>query len=58
MPVFNNDHFLATCIVINTVSSILGTFLWGYLADKIGNITTIGIVAGFTLLGGFLGFFS
>jgi hypothetical protein len=53
MPVFNDDHFLATCIVINTVSSILGTFLWGYLADKIGNITTIGR---FTLLGGFLGF--
>lgn len=58
MPIFNDDRFLAICIVINTIANILGTFLWGFLAHKLGNITTVGIVVSFTLIGGILGFFT
>jgi MFS family permease len=58
MPIFNDDRFLAVCITINTVANILGTFLWGYLAHKVGTITTVAIVVSFTLLGGIIGFFS
>lgn len=58
MPIFNDDHFLVVCITINTISNILGTFLWGYLAHKFGNITTVSIVVSLTLVGGIIGFFS
>jgi MFS family permease len=58
MPIFNDDRFLAACIVTNTVANIFGTFIWGFLAHKIGNITTVGIVGAITLIGGILGIFS
>ncbi len=58
MPIFNDDHFLAACITVNTISNIVGTFLWGYLAHKHGNIMTVSIVVSITLLGGIVGFFS
>lgn len=58
MSIFNDDRFLASCIIVNTIANILGTFLWGFLAHKIGNITTVAIVVSFTLFGGILGFFS
>ena len=58
LPIFNDDHFLASMIVINTVCNILGTFLWGFLAQKFGNIMTIGMVAGFGFISGLFGFFS
>jgi MFS family permease len=45
-------------IVINTTCNILGTFLWGFLAQKFGNITTISIVVGFGFVSGIFGFFS
>ncbi len=58
MPIYNDDHFLAFCIIVNTVSNIFGTFLWGFIAHKIGNIMAVGIVGSFALIGGILGFFS
>jgi len=45
-------------VVVNTVCNILGTFLWGFLAQKFGNITTIGLVAGLGFLSGVFGIFS
>lgn len=58
MPIFNDDYFLAACITFNTIANILGTFLWGFLAHKLGNIKTVSVVGVCTLIGGILGFFS
>lgn len=58
MPIYNDDHFLALCIIVNTFSNILGTFIWGFIAHKIGNIKTVALVGTFALIGGILGFFS
>jgi MFS family permease len=32
----NDDHFLGYCLVANTVTALIGTFLWGWLGDKFG----------------------
>lgn len=32
----NDDHFLGYCLVANTVTAILGTFVWGWLGDRRG----------------------
>lgn len=58
LPIYNDDHFLAVCIIICTVSNIVGTFLWGYLAQKFGNITTMIFIVTVSLISGILGFFS
>ena len=29
----NDDHFLGYCLVVNTVTALAGTFLWGCLGD-------------------------
>ncbi len=58
MPIFNDDHFLAFCLNINIIANVLGTFIWGYIAHRFGNIRTIYLISFITLLGGILGFYS
>ena len=44
MPILNDDHFLAFCSVILTVSAIFGAPFWGYIGDKKGFKTTLLLV--------------
>lgn len=44
MPIINDDHFLAFCSVVLTVSAIFGAPFWGYIGDKKGFKTTLLIV--------------
>jgi MFS family permease len=32
----NDDHFLGYCLVANTVTALIGTFVWGWLGDRLG----------------------
>ena len=41
----NDDHFLGYALVAHTVSAILGTFVWGFVADKKGIAKTMLILA-------------
>lgn len=34
MPIVNDDHFLAFCMVLYTVVGIIGAMFWGYVGDK------------------------
>jgi MFS family permease len=36
LPIINDDHFLAFCSVLLTVSAIIGAPFWGYVGDKKG----------------------
>lgn len=31
----NDDHFLGYCLVANTITALIGTFIWGCLGDKL-----------------------
>jgi MFS family permease len=44
MPIINDDHYLAYCSVVVTVSAIVGAPFWGAIADKIGFKNTLLIV--------------
>jgi MFS family permease len=44
MPIINNDHFLSYCLIVNTITNILGTFFWGWLGDSQGIYFSILIV--------------
>ena len=45
MPIINDDHFLAFCSILVTISSVGGTF-WGKIADHYGfKLTLIMIIA-------------
>jgi MFS family permease len=44
MPIINDDHFLAFCSVVLTVSAIFGAPLWGYIGDKQGFKKTLLLV--------------
>lgn len=37
----NDDHFLGYCLVVNTITAIVGTFVWGWLGDKLYNGKTM-----------------
>jgi MFS-type transporter involved in bile tolerance (Atg22 family) len=34
LPIINDDHFLGYCLIANTITAILGTFIWGFFGDK------------------------
>jgi hypothetical protein len=33
MPIINDDHFLAFCIIVHTIVGIFGAIIWGYIGD-------------------------
>jgi hypothetical protein len=41
MPVINDDYFLAYCLIINTVASMIGAPFWGYFGDIKGFSSTL-----------------
>jgi len=49
MPIINDDHYLAYCSVILTISAIIGAPFWGYVGDKKGFKTTLIIVVSIDL---------
>lgn len=34
MPIVNDDRFLVYCAISATIASIVGAFIWGYIADR------------------------
>jgi hypothetical protein len=44
MPIVNDDHYLATCAIIVTVSAIVAAPFWGYVGDLKGFKTTLLII--------------
>jgi MFS family permease len=54
----NDDHFLGYCLVANTVTAIIGTFIWGYLGDKFGIAKTMVYLITVDLLIKLIGIFS
>lgn len=37
----NDDHFLGYSLIAHTVAAIVGTFIWGFVADKKGIAKTM-----------------
>jgi MFS-type transporter involved in bile tolerance (Atg22 family) len=35
LETINDDHFLGYCLITNTVTALIGTFLWGCLGDRL-----------------------
>jgi DHA1 family multidrug resistance protein-like MFS transporter len=44
MPIINDDHFLASCAIVVTLSAIIGAPFWGYMGDSIGFKKTLLII--------------
>ncbi len=44
MPVINDDYFLAYCLIINTVASMIGAPFWGYFGDIKGFSFTLVVI--------------
>lgn len=55
MPYYNDDHLLGCCLVLNTITTISGTFLWGYLGDRIGTSKTMLILLVISFLAALMG---
>lgn len=41
MPIVNDDRFLVYCAMIGTAVSIFGAFIWGYVGDKYGFLSSL-----------------
>lgn len=57
MPIINDDHFLAMCSIILTVSAVFGAPFWGHFGDKKGFKFTLLLVLAFDLTTKILGLF-
>jgi len=57
MPIINDDHYLAYCSVLVTVSAIIGAPFWGAMGDKKGFKTTLLIVVVCDLVSKIIGLF-
>ena len=44
MPIINDDHYLAFCSVVLTISAICGGPFWGHIGDKMGFKKTLLVV--------------
>lgn len=36
MPIIKDDHFLAYCLILYNVTSMIGAYVWGLIGDKYG----------------------
>lgn len=57
MPLINDDHFLAFCQILLTLSAIIGAPFWGFIGDRIGFKTTLLIVICIDLICKIIGLF-
>lgn len=58
MPIINDDHFLAFCMVIHTIVGILGAVVWGYIGDHKKFAITFFIIALLDCFAKFYGIFA
>lgn len=49
MPLINDDHYLAYCSVVLTISAIIGAPLWGAIGDRYGFKLTLVLIIGIDL---------
>lgn len=57
MPIINDDHFLAMCSIVLTVSAVFGAPFWGHFGDKKGFKFTLFLVLAFDLTTKIVGLF-
>lgn len=50
MPIVEDDHFLAYSVMVCMVISTFGAFVWGYIGDKYGFLTSLIFFAFFDCL--------
>jgi len=56
LPIINDDHFLAFCSILVTISAVGGAF-WGKIADRHGFKKTLVIIISFDIICKILGVF-
>ena len=57
MPILNDDHFLATCAVVVTISSMISAWFWGIIGDLKGFKNTLLILIIVDIVGKTFGLF-
>ncbi len=57
MPIINDDHFLAFCSVVLTVSAVFGAPFWGYVGDAKGFKFTLLLIILIDILAKIVGLF-
>lgn len=57
MPIINDDHYLATCAIVVTLSAIIGAPFWGHFGDSHGFKKTLVTIVAVDIICKLLGLF-